>query len=227
MRILLVSTSRADSAYMHKALRESAHSLQVTDDLRDALYLASQDTFDAILIVAGDRTQTDVLHQSLPKFTAIANSPATLLMLGHATPGERARMLRAGADACFVQPYSFIEIQERMAALRRGVSQRPSQPAADATVRLDALTHELVERERRVAVTKREYLVIECLLRQANGPVARDQLIRYAWAEADDVDASNVNVVISRLRRKLQHHGPPPPIETISHYGYRLGIQQA
>jgi two-component system OmpR family response regulator len=225
MRILLVSTSRADSAYLHKALRESAHSLQVTDDLRDGLFLASQDAFDVILIVAGERDQAEALPALLPDFSALPSSPATILLMGHATPSERARMLRAGADACFVQPYSFIEIQERMAALCRGVSQRPCQPASDTSVRLDALTHELVEGDRRVAVTKREYLVIECLLRQSNGPVARDQLIRYAWAEADDVDASNVNVVISRLRRKLQHQGFNAQIETISHYGYKLGTR--
>jgi two-component system OmpR family response regulator len=116
MRILLVSTSRADSAYLHKALRESAHSLQVTDDLRDGLFLASQDAFDAILIVAADRGQADALYALLPDFNMLPSSPATILLMGHATPAERARMLRAGADACFVQPYSFIEIQERMAA---------------------------------------------------------------------------------------------------------------
>jgi two-component system OmpR family response regulator len=223
MRILLVSTSRADSAYLHKALRESAHSLQVTDDLRDGLFLASQDTFDVILIVVGERGQADTLPALLPDFSALPSSPATILLMGHATPTERARMLRAGADACFVQPYSFIEIQERMAALCRGASQRPCTQEFDDSVRLDSLTHELVEGHRRVAVTKREYLVIECLLRQSSGPVARDQLIRYAWAEADDVDASNVNVVISRLRRKLQQHGFTAHIDTISHFGYKLG----
>jgi two-component system, OmpR family, response regulator len=225
MRILLVSPSRTDSSYLHKALRESAHSLQVTDDLRDGLFLASQEAFDVILVVAGERGQADALHTLLPDFSALPSSPAMILLMGTAAPAERARMLRAGADACFVQPYSFIEIQERMAALCRGVSQRPREPASDTSVRLDALTHELVEGDRRLAVTKREYLVIECLLRQSNGPVARDQLIRYAWAEADDVDASNVNVVISRLRRKLQHHGFDAHIETVSHFGYKLGTR--
>jgi two-component system OmpR family response regulator len=226
MRILLVSTARPESAYLHKALLESTHSLQVTNDVRDAMFLASQDAFDAILIVVANQAQMDDLHVSLPAFAGLANSPSTILMLGQAAPGERARMLRAGADACFVQPYSIIEIQERLSALRRTIHHGRAVPARNSPARLDALTHEFVEAAQRLAVTKREYLVIECLLRHANSPVARDHLIRYAWAEADDVDPASVNVVISRLRRKMQQHGFTSQIETVNHFGYRLGLNE-
>jgi DNA-binding response OmpR family regulator len=222
MRILLVSTTRAESAYLHKALRESAHSLQLTNDVRDAVYLASQDTFDAILIMAANHAQREELQGSLPVFSSLANSPSTILMLGQAAPEERVRMLRAGADACFVQPYSLIEMQERLTALRRHNQCRARTYARESPIWLDPLTHEIVEQGQRLAVTTREYLVIECLLRSANRPVARDHLIRYAWAEADEVAPSTVNVVISRLRRKFQLQGFTTRIETISHYGYRL-----
>jgi two-component system OmpR family response regulator len=222
MRILLVSTSQPEATYLHKALRESSHSLQVTNHVRDAIYLASQDAFDAILIVVGNEELKDELRGALPSFSGLANCPFTILMLGNAAPGERASMLRAGADACFVHPYSFIEIQERMTALHRMKRHGPQAAVQDAFARLDPRTHEFVEASRRLSVTQREYLVIECLLRHANGPVARDNLIRYAWAEADDVDPSSVNVVISRLRRKILQHGFTTHIETINHFGYRL-----
>ncbi|CAB3783656.1 response regulator transcription factor [Pararobbsia alpina] len=222
MRILLVSTSRPESSYLHKALRESAHSLQVTNDVRDAMYLASQDAFDAIVIVVGQEVRRDELHSTLPSFARLANRPSTILMLGHAAPGERARMLRAGADACFVLPYSIIEMQERLAALRRLSQHHMRASPQDELARLDPRTHEFVEGSQRLSVTKREYLVIECLLRHVNGPVARDNLIRYAWAEADDVDPASVNVVISRLRRKMRQQGFTTQVETINHFGYRL-----
>jgi two-component system, OmpR family, response regulator len=53
--------------------------------------------------------------------------------------------------------------------------------------------------------------------------VPRDQLIRYAWPETDDVDPSSVNLVVSRLRRKLSQQLPDVRIETISRYGYQIG----
>jgi DNA-binding response OmpR family regulator len=71
-------------------------------------------------------------------------------------------------------------------------------------------------------MTKREYLLIECLLRQVNAPVARDQLIRYAWPDKEDVDPSSVNLVVSRLRRKLELNEFRARVETISRYGYQL-----
>jgi DNA-binding response OmpR family regulator len=77
---------------------------------------------------------------------------------------------------------------------------------------------------RRVAVTRREFLLLECLLRQLNAPVARDQLIRYAWPEKDDVDPSSVNLVVSRLRRKLVADVPQVKIETVSRFGYQVSV---
>jgi len=224
MRILLISPSRVESAYLHKALRESAHSLQVTDDIHDGLYLASQDSFDAILAVALDPDATTSLIAALPDLARLPGGPAVLTVLGRANAAERVRMLRAGADACFVQPYSFIEMQERMLALYRGSPRSVSDAATGASLRLDAATREMVERDKRLPLTKREFLLVECLLRQVNAPVARDNLIRYAWPEKDDVDPSSVNLVVSRLRRRLEQDGFDAQIETVSRFGYQIRI---
>jgi DNA-binding response OmpR family regulator len=74
----------------------------------------------------------------------------------------------------------------------------------------------------RVEVTRREYLLLECLMRQFNAPVPRDQVIRYAWPEADYVEPSSVNLVVSRLRRKLEKNLPYVQIETVNRYGYQI-----
>ncbi|WP_322033911.1 helix-turn-helix domain-containing protein [Paraburkholderia sp. J76] len=70
----------------------------------------------------------------------------------------------------------------------------------------------------------REYFLVERLLRQTNVPVPREQTIRYARPEKDDIDASTVNVVVSRLRRKLARQGIEVRIETISRYNYQLTL---
>jgi two-component system OmpR family response regulator len=57
-----------------------------------------------------------------------------------------------------------------------------------------------------------------------NAPVARDQLIRYAWPEKEDVDPSSVNLVVSRLRRKLQGDVPQIRIDTVSRFGYQVSV---
>lgn len=225
MRVLLVSSTCAEGAYLHKALRESAYSLQMTDDLRDALHLASQDSFDVVLVVAMEAESLAGLATLLPEFARLPGLPAILAVLGRATPAERVHLLRAGADACFVQPYSFIEMQERMLALHRSSVLGANETSFDVSLKLDPLTRELVEGEKRLSLTKREFLLVESLLRQPDAPVARDQLIRYAWPDKDVVDPSSVNLVVSRLRRKLELNAFDASLETVSRFGYQISTK--
>lgn len=230
MRILFVATPHPESAWLFKALQESAHSLQRADDLRDGVFLAGQESFDVIVAMSFDPGVYPTLIASLPQFAEAGNGAAIIAVLGQSSAQDRARALRAGADACFGHPYSFIEMHERMQALRRTTASRvvldqpTSTPVATATLALDPLTRELVDGARRLVVTRREYLLLECLMRQINAPVPRDQLIRYAWPEKDDVDPSSVNLVVSRLRRKLAQQLPEVQIETVSRYGYQITV---
>jgi two-component system, OmpR family, response regulator len=203
MRILFVAASHPESAWLYKALQESAHSLQRAEDVRDGAFLTTQELFDAIVVMALDASSYAALLETLPQFVT------------------------AGAGA------AIIAVLERLQALRRTAASRAAHdlpPAAAAApgeasgaLSLDPLTHELVEGERRLVVTRREYLLLECLMRQFNAPVPREQLIRYAWPEKDDVDPSSVNLVVSRLRRKLAQYLPEVHIETVSRYGYQIG----
>jgi two-component system OmpR family response regulator len=223
MRILLVSSVGAETVYLHKAFSQSAHSVHAADNLRYGLYLVSLEEFDAIVISAVDVTPMTSLFDALLELARLPRAPAVIVVLASGTSQDRARLLRAGADACFVQPYSFLEMQERMLALNRASIARSAQPSVTTlSLKLDPLTRDLVEDSKRVLMTKREYLLIECLLRQVNAPVARNQLIRYAWPDKEDVDPSSVNLVVSRLRRKLELNGFRAKVETISRYGYQL-----
>jgi two-component system, OmpR family, response regulator len=227
MRILFVAAPHPEAAWLFKALQESAHSLQRADDLRDGVFLAGQEPFDVIVAMSLEPGVYPALMSTLPQLVEAGGGAAIVTVFGQSSAQDRARALRAGADACFGHPYSFIEMHERMQALRRtsvsraGQDQPAAAPAA-VTLTLNPLTRELVEGTRRLVVTRREYLLLECLLRQINAPVPRDQLIRYAWPEKDDVDPSSVNLVVSRLRRKLAQLLPEVQIETVSRYGYQI-----
>lgn len=229
MRILFVATPHPESAWLFKALQESAHSLQRADDLRDGVFLAGLESFDIAVVMSSEPGAFPALLAALPQFVEAGGGAAIIAVLGQSNAQDRARALRAGADACFGHPYSFIEMHERMQALRRSSASRTTQDQPDAapttattTLTLNPLTRELMEGRRRLVVTRREYLLLECLMRQINAPVPRDQLIRYAWPEKDDVDPSSVNLVVSRLRRKLAQQLPDVQIETVSRYGYQI-----
>ncbi|ALP66084.1 MULTISPECIES: winged helix-turn-helix transcriptional regulator [Paraburkholderia] len=223
MRILLVSPAIPEAGWLHKAFQESAHSLQRAEDARDGLFLASHEPFDAVVVLAADAAARAVMLAAVPLFASLPNSPLVVVMVRSIDTQDRISVLRAGADACLSYPWSFIEIHERMLALHRS-SSKVGNEAMTARVlpRLDTATRELVDGNTRLSLTKREYQLLECLLRQPNMPVPRDQLIRYAWSEKEDVDPASVNLVVSRLRRKLVQRFPYIKIETVSRFGYQI-----
>lgn len=231
MRILLVSQPHAEAAWLHKAFQESAHSLQRADDHRDGIFLATHEPFDAIVALATERGAHASLMSALPSFATLPNGPIVIAIVRSVGTQDRVHMLRMGADACFSHPWSFIEIHERIMALYRAAGTRGAAAGASAdasslqaSLGLDAATRELVDGDERLPLTRREYQLLECLLRQANTPVPREQLMRYAWSEKDDVDPASVNLVVSRLRRKLARLFPHVHIETVSRFGYQLSV---
>ncbi|AOJ19202.1 transcriptional regulator [Burkholderia cenocepacia] len=227
MRILLVTSPHPEASWLHKALQESGHSVPRADDLRDGLFLASQEAFDAIVATAFEPGSDAALMAMLPRFVADGGGAALVVLIGDASARERIHMLRAGADACFCAPYSFIELHERLQALQRLAGPREAGRSIASVSAVETLSRELADGKLRLAVTRREFLLLECLMRHPNAPVPRDQLIRYVWQDKEDVDPSSVNLVVSRLRRKLARHLPDVRIDTVSRYGYQVTLPDA
>ncbi|KVL27374.1 response regulator transcription factor [Burkholderia sp. MSMB1835] len=227
MRILLVTSPHPEASWLHKALQESGHSVQRTDDPRDGLFLASQEAFDALVATAFEPGGEAALLGMLPRFVADGGGAALVVLIGEASARERIHMLRAGADACFCAPYSFIELHERLEALQRLAGPRDAGRSIAGASAVGTLARELKDGKLRLAVTRREFLLLECLMRHPNAPVPRDQLIRYVWQDKEDVDPSSVNLVVSRLRRKLARHLPDVRIDTVSRYGYQVTLPDA
>jgi two-component system OmpR family response regulator len=225
MRTLFIPCRHPYSAWLFDALHESGHSLQRAEDLPDGILLAEQEVFDAVVVTALDPQAQDTLVGALGVLASAAGPAAVVTMIGQSAPADRVRMLHAGAAGCFCMPLSFIELHERLHALQRLRETRlPRSQVAQHGLKLDPVRHVLIAGEERVAVTRLEYLLLECLIRHFFSPVALDQLIRYAWPDAEHVGRSNVNVAVTRLRQKIERRLPWVQIETIKRYGYRLAI---
>ena len=221
MRILFVALAHPEANWLYKAMQESGHSLVRSDDVRDGVFLSGQERFDAIVLMSGENDGCRHLHTVLPDFIAQGAGAALVVVLGTAaTVQDRVNVLRAGADACYGHPYSFLEIHERLMALQRTALAAPEHQAS--TEEFDDLLQSLSSGHLRAALTPRERLLLECLIRQPDTPVSREQLMRYAWPDNDDVDPASVNHTVSRLRRKLESSELPIRIDTVSRFGYRL-----
>ncbi|CAI8691487.1 DNA-binding response regulator [Burkholderia cepacia] len=217
MRILLIAQPHPEAARLDKAFRESTHGVERVGEWRDGCFAATQDRFDAIVIVAPDAADGPAVLDALPRLAGSAAGATIAAIVAGATPTQRARMLQAGCDVCLAHPCSFVELHERLRALwrRAGVIEMRE------SVRLDTATRALEEGGRRLALSAREFRLVECLLRASGRPVGRDAVLRYAWGDAD-IEPETVNALVVRLRRKLAAHAFSARIETVARFGFRF-----
>ena len=217
MRVLVVEDSRELADGVAEGLRDQGMAVDVSYDGWDA---AAKLGLNAYQVVILDRDLPGLHGDTLCRMIADGGSSAMVLMLtASGSPGERVSGLRLGADDYLAKPFHFPELVLRVRALAR------RQPAARARVfhaagvELDTLRHTATRDGRPLALSAREFGVLEALLRAQPALLSAEDLLEQVWDEHADPFSNVVVVTISRLRRKL---GDPPVIETITNVGYRI-----
>jgi DNA-binding response OmpR family regulator len=211
MRLLYVADGRPD-AYLLKALREAGHVVDATDEAADAVEAAGASEYQAIVL--------DGPSDPLAATAALAKAAAALILVVVPAAGEalRTAVLRAGADACFVRPLAFIELEGRLDALARLLQRKRAAPdgvemlEAERAVRLG---------DRVVALSPREFRVMAYLVEHAGEVVALDRLQQQAWGEDAEPRLDLVRACVSRLRRKLDGVGAGA-LRVVAGHGYLL-----
>jgi two-component system, OmpR family, response regulator len=131
---------------------------------------------------------------------------------------DQADGLDYGADDYLTKPFSFVVLLARLRALvRRKLPERPAVLSA-GEVQLDPATHEVRVADAPVALTPREYTVLEYFLRNPHRVVSKTELLDHVWDAAEDTDPNAVEVYIGYLRRKLGRE----VLQTVRGAGYRL-----
>jgi two-component system OmpR family response regulator len=230
MRILCIVPVGQEADYLHKGLTELAYSVEVARDEHEGLFACTEARYDALVIAL-----PDLPDGLVARLGAGAGDASVLVITPDDSSTQRAAALRAGADACLSRPWSFMELQARLQALARrspqplplGTLTGPGASADPDAIRLDSSSRSLVAALITVPLSRREYLVLECLMREANAAISRDQLLQYAWTADEQADASTINVLMSRLRLKLSAAGVDVPLETVPGHGYRYVCPKA
>jgi DNA-binding response OmpR family regulator len=219
MRVLVVEDERRLAAHICDGLRDQGMAVDVSHDGVDALH--------KITAVAG--YDVVVLDRDLPGLTGdevcrrLAGSdqaPMILMLTALAETDDRVNGLSLGADDYLGKPFSFAELVLRIKALsRRGRSHAATLTRGDVT--LDTVRHAVSRAGRPVALTPKEFAVLEVLMASAPAVVSQEQLLDRVWDEYADPFTNTVRVTVNRLRRKL---GDPPVIETLVGSGYRIAV---
>ena len=226
MRILIAEDDPHTAAFIAKGLKEAGHSVDHAASGKDGLFLATTETYDAIVL---DRMLPGVDGMTvLRTLRAAGNTTPVLMLTALGEVEHRVDGLRAGADDYLVKPFAFVELSARLDSLLRrqqGASSELTQLTVD-DLELNLLSREAKRAGRAIELQPREFRLLEYLMRQANRVVTRTMLLEAVWDYHFDPQTNVIDVHISRLRQKIDRDFDYPLLHTVRGAGYLLGVRE-
>ncbi|WP_131738199.1 response regulator transcription factor [Actinomadura roseirufa] len=217
MRVLIVEDERVLADTIAEGLREEAMAVDVAYDGDEALERTWHTEYAVVVL---DRDLPTVHGDEVCRQLVGRRHPGRILMLtASGDVDDRVDGLALGADDYLPKPFVFGELVARVRALARR-SGTPVPPVLERRgVRLDPHRRRVARDGRELRLTRKEFAVLEELLRAEGGVVSAERLLERVWDENIDPFSNIVRVTMATLRRKL---GEPPVIETVTGAGYRL-----
>ncbi|MEO7736256.1 MAG: response regulator transcription factor [Kofleriaceae bacterium] len=220
MRALIVEDYAPVRTAVRDGLLENGFAVDVASDGEDGLWLAEQNPYDVVIldVMLPKLSGLDVLR----RLRGAGSSTAVLLLTARDTVADRVEGLDLGADDYLVKPFAFAELLARVRALVRR-SYDKTRAAIEVSDLVIDTTRRLVRRGGRpIALSAREYALLEYLAMRAGQLVTRTEIWDHVYDFNADVQSNVIDVYIGYLRKKL---GPPPLIHTRRGHGYLLGVE--
>ncbi|WP_406065724.1 response regulator transcription factor [Streptomyces sp. NBC_01077] len=218
MRVLVVEDEAFLAEMIAEGLRRDALAVDIAVDGLEALRKLQLGEYDVLVLdrdlpgMHGDDVCRRVVEQRL--------MTRVLMLTAAGTVRDRVEGLGLGADDYLAKPFAYDELLARVLALGRRA--RPALPPVleRAGIVLDTARRQASRDGRHLQLSRKEFAVLEALLRAEGAVVSGDDLIEQVWEEHTSYRTNAVRVTLSKLRAKL---GEPPVVETIPGSGYRIG----
>lgn len=223
MRILVIEDEHRVANSIKKGLELESYAVDVAYDGQEGYNMAAMQDYDAI-----------VLDLLLPKMNGIEvcrklrdikiHIPI-LMLTAKGQLEEKVEGFSAGADDYMVKPFAFIELLSRIKALTRRPKESLGLILTVGDLTLDTITYEVKRAGKYINLTRKEFALLEYLLRHKGKILTKSQIINNVWNYNDDILPNTVEAFIGYLRKKIEKpfRGSPPLINTIIGFGYSIG----
>lgn len=220
MRLLIAEDDRATADTLAKRLREEHYAVDVCYDGDEAWdYLRATDYDVAVLdIMMPGRDGISLVRD----MRAAGNGAPVLLLTARDAVSDRVEGLNAGADDYLVKPFAFEELSARLRVLTRRGHRQTTNRFELADLVVDADSHAVTRGGEPIALTSREYALIEYLIRNKGRVLSRQQIEEHVWSYDYEGASNMVDVYIRNLRRKLDDGRAVKLIHTVRYAGYVL-----
>jgi two-component system OmpR family response regulator len=220
---LIIEDDKDVSSYIKQGLAQAGWNVDVADNGKDGLLLATTENYDALVV---DRMLPGVEGLTLIRtLRASDNETPVLVLSALGEVDDRVKGLQAGGDDYLVKPFAFSELLARLEALIRRAKSAGSHNETVLTLadlEVDLLKREVRRGDRKIDLQPREFQLLEFLLRHQGQVVTRTMLLEGVWNYHFDPQTNVIDVHISRLRSKIDKGFARPLLHTVRGAGYRL-----
>ena len=223
MRVLVVEDDKKLASYVEKGLKEAGFAVDSAEDGDEGLHTALRTSYDAAIV--------DVMLPKLDGLTLIERMRAqkvltpVLILSAKRSVDDRIRGLQAGGDDYLTKPFSFAELLARVQALiRRTYNESEPTCLKLGDLSVDLLRREVLRAGVKIDLQPREFALLEYLMRNQGRVVSKTMIIEHVWGYGFDPLTNIVDVLISRLRNKVDHNFDRKLIHTFRGVGYALKL---
>lgn len=205
-----------------KGLEQESYAVDVAYDGNDGFDLASTEDYDVIIL--------DLLLPGMDGVTICKKLREEkihipiLMLTAKGELDDKVEGLNAGADDYLVKPFAFEEFLARIRALTRRPKKSLDSVLTVGDLTLDTLTFEVKRADKRIKLSKKEFALLEYLLRHKGNILTKDQIINHVWDYEADILPNTVEVYMGYLRNKIDRpfKNKPPLIQTVRGFGYKI-----
>ncbi len=219
MRVLIVEDDKKLASFLIKGLKQEGFAVDYEDNGEDGLHLAMHESYDVAII--------DIMLPKLDGLTIIEEirrrkiDTPVIILSAKRSVDEKIRGLKKGGDDYLTKPFAFSELLARLQALIRratGGSEPTRLSAGD--ISMDLLTREVIRGGQKIDLQPREFALLKYFMNNAGRVVSKTMILEHVWGYSFDPQTNVVDVLVCRLRNKLEGNFEEKAIRNIRGVGY-------
>lgn len=222
MRILLIEDEPDLQAHIKNNLEKGSYIVDTSGDGVEGYFFATEYPLDAAIIDIGLPGMSGI--EIIKKLRQQGYELPILILTARSRWQEKVEGLEAGADDYLVKPFQMEELTARLKALLRRASGSSTSELTCKDIKLNLDTQQVWLKNNLLDITAFEYRLLEYLMRHSREAVSKFRLADYLYSHDNDRDSNVIEVLIGRLRKKLDPDGSLKPIETLRNRGYRFTL---